>query len=220
MTSWFITASGTGVGKTLVTTALCWQLRQAGKKLIALKPVISGYDPRDPQSDTALILQSCGLPMGAAEAISPWRYAAPLSPNMAAAREGNPVDMAALVEFCRQKQEEYRMVEGVGGAMSALTGHHTVLDWIEALSWPVILVGGSYLGALSHTLTALEALHARGARVHALIVSESQDSPVTLTETVETLEKFVRPGLPVVQIPRLMPTDALWTKVPLLPIPD
>ncbi len=44
MKSFFVTATGTGVGKTLVTAALAWQLRQAGKRVLALKPVISGFD--------------------------------------------------------------------------------------------------------------------------------------------------------------------------------
>ena len=40
----FITATGTEIGKTLVTTSLAWQARQRGEKVRVLKPVISGFD--------------------------------------------------------------------------------------------------------------------------------------------------------------------------------
>ena len=48
----FITSSGTGIGKTLVMTSLCWQTHQQGKHITALKPVITGYDPADENNDT------------------------------------------------------------------------------------------------------------------------------------------------------------------------
>ena len=58
MKPFFITSTGTGIGKTLTTTSLCWQLRQQGKSVTALKPVISGYDPIDLDNDSAKILKS------------------------------------------------------------------------------------------------------------------------------------------------------------------
>ncbi|MDE3038475.1 MAG: dethiobiotin synthase, partial [Pseudomonadota bacterium] len=167
MSSFFITGTGTGIGKTLVMTALCRQLKASGKTVTALKPVISGYDPKDKNNDAALILKSCGLAPSPAlmETIAPWRYAAPLSPSMAAAKENNPVDMQALVKFCRDHAalaSDAVLAEGAGGVMSPLTENETMLDWMEALGWPAILVGGSYLGALSHMLSAFEALKSRG----------------------------------------------------------
>lgn len=218
MRRFFITSSGTGIGKTLVTTALCWQLRQAGKSVTALKPVISGYDPADSASDSALILRSCGVAptREAVECISPWRYRAPLAPNMAAALEGNPVEMDELVAFCSGGVGDYALVEGVGGVMAPVTDRHTMLDWMLALGWPVILVGGSYLGAIGHSLSALEVLRARGLTVAALVVSESASRDVSLKDTVATLERFVPDGVDVVELPRLAHRDALWETVPQL----
>jgi len=216
MQSFFIAAPGTGIGKTVVTTALCWQLRQSGKKLTALKPVISGYDPDDEQNDTALILKSCSITPTeeAVEAVSPWRFAAPLAPDMAAAREGKPpVDLEALTAFCRNGGEDYMLVEGIGGVMTPINDRHTVLDWMAALGWPVILVAGSYLGSISHTLMALEVLRARGLSVKALVVSESESS-VLLEDTVATLEKFLLAPIPVVKIPRIVAQGDLWKHAP------
>jgi dethiobiotin synthetase len=223
MSAFFITASGTGIGKTAVTTALNWQLRQQGREVTALKPVISGYDPADPESDTALILRSGGKPITpeTIAAISPWRYRAPLSPHLAAAAENSQPDFNALVAFCRQRTAGTMLVEGVGGPLVPLSNTHTVADWMQALGWPVILVAGSYLGAISHTLTALESLHRRQLRLHALIVSESPGSGVSLRDTAETLENFLpkiigSENTPVVSLERIQTEGELWKHLPPL----
>lgn len=216
MQPFFITSSGTEIGKTLVTTALCHQLVQQGKTVRALKPLISGFDMADATSDSALILRSLGQEVSAQtiSAISPWRFAAPLAPSMAAAKEGRKVDMQELVQFCQNAakgSEDYLLVEGVGGVMVPLTEKHTVLDWMEQLSWPVVLVVGSYLGSISHTLTALEALRARGLTLQALVVSQSDNSGVPLAETVEELRRFVQ--VPVVPVARVALQQQAWQAV-------
>jgi len=77
MTAYFITSSGTGVGKTLVTAALTRQLREIGKGVQALKPVLSGYDDAEAaSSDSGIILTALGeepTPWAVAK-ISPWRF--------------------------------------------------------------------------------------------------------------------------------------------------
>ncbi len=86
--------------------------------------------------------------------------------------------------------------------MVPLDERHTVLDWMAALCVPVLLVGGSYLGAISHALTALDALAHRELRVTAMIVSETPGCGVDLAATVATIERFSR-GVPVIALPRL-----------------
>jgi dethiobiotin synthetase len=204
MSTLFITATGTEIGKTHVTTLLCRQLRIAGYAVRALKPVISGFDPADcDDSDTARILTALDFSVDAAhiDAVSPWRFRAPLSPDMAAEREGRSIDVAALTEFCRQGVEDVLLIEGVGGAMVPLTHTHTVLDWIATLDVPALVVAGSYLGTISHTLTTVAALQGRGIKVAAVIVSESEISPVPLVETVATIQRFI-PGVTAIGLPR------------------
>lgn len=218
--SFFITASGTGIGKTLVTTALAWQLRQMGKTVSALKPIITGYDPADMESDTAQILKSCSLSVtpASAQTISPWRYPKPFAPAMAASRENDAIDDEALVSFCRDHENltDILLVEGAGGVAVPVNEQFTTLDWMKTLGWPVILVGGSYLGAISHTLTALESLKSRGIPVQALVISESSGKEVPLDETAALIAKFMPPHVPVVKIPRFARSEEPWKQVPLI----
>lgn len=197
----FVTATGTDIGKTHIACGLLAAARARGQRLGALKPVMSGYDPAHPAtSDAGRLLAALGarVDAGSVAAISPWRFAAPLSPDQAAAAEGRAIDMAALVAFCRQPGD--LLIEGVGGVMVPLTPHATVLDWILLLGCPVLLVCGSYLGTLSHTLTALAVLAARGVKVAAVVMNESEGG-VALADNTASLQAHC-PDVPVLCIRR------------------
>src|SRR5262249_28648061 len=88
--------------------------------------------------------------------------------------------------------------------MSPVNADHVMLDWMTALDLPVILVAGSYLGTISHTLTALDVIARRDLAVAALMISETSGSPVRLDATRETLARFA-PQLDVLALPRLAP---------------
>lgn len=205
MSTLFITGSGTGVGKTLVTQLIVTALRHRRRNVHALKPIVSGFDVSAPEeSDTAQLLDALGMTLNTPnlDAVSPWRFAAPLSPDMASRREGRTIPFDELVGFCARQTADTTVIEGVGGVMVPLDESHTVIDWIAAVACPTILVTGSYLGAISHTLTALETLSAQRIEVRAIIVSESVEQPVPLVETAETITRHAG-GTAVTMLPRL-----------------
>jgi dethiobiotin synthetase len=210
MASLFITASGTDVGKTFVAAGLIRYLRSKGEEIDAVKPIVSGFDPaRAGDSDSGVLLRALGLPLTDEEIedISPWRFALPLSPDMAARHEGREIDFDQLVSFCETAIKEADgslLVEGVGGVMVPIDHDNTVLDWIVELGLPVMMVTGSYLGSISHTLTAAEVLDAEECDLRAIVVSESEGSPVPLYETVTTIGRFL-PAVEVIALPRLEP---------------
>jgi dethiobiotin synthetase len=210
MSAFFIAATGTDIGKTFVASGLIRHWRAAGRQVDALKPVATGFDPASAAtSDTGVLLAALGRPATSAEIdrISPWRFAAPLSPDMAARREQRAVDFDALVRFSRNAiagNKDLLLIEGIGGVMVPLDDSHTVLDWMVALNVPLVLVTGTYLGSLSHTLTALDALARRDLAVKAVVVNETPGSAVTTESTIETLAGFAR-TIPIVEM-RRMPT--------------
>ncbi len=193
--TYFITATGTDLGKTWVTAGVVAAVRARGLSVRALKPVMSGYDPAcHEDSDLAKV--------GADR--TAWTYAAPLSPDLAAAREGKIIDFAALVDWCRGEiaaHEGLLLIEGIGGAMVPLTAHHTVRDWIAALEIPTLLVCGTYLGSLSHTLSALASLREVGVVPAAIVVNESAASTVSVDDTLASLQPHVG-AIPLVRTRR------------------
>lgn len=207
----FVTGTGTDVGKTFVTAALVGHLRNAGKTVDAFKPVVSGFDAATVTgSDPGVLLAALGREATAGEIqrITPWRFAAPLSPDLAAQAEGRALDFKALVEFSYNAAygPGTNFIEGVGGVMVPLDQTHTVLDWISAVRIPVLLVAGSYLGTISHTLTALHVLAQRNLDIAGVVVSESAAPGASLDDTVATIARFANP-IDVVGLPR-MPAGA------------
>jgi dethiobiotin synthetase len=210
MTAIFVTGTGTDVGKTFVTVGLIRYLRAAGRAADAIKPIVSGFNAEDPaSSDPVILLEALGRPAAELDRICRWRFAAPLAPAMAARKEGHPVEFNALIDFSRRAVVGHRdmmFIEGVGGIMVPLDETHTVIDWMTALRLPLLLVAGSYVGTISHTLTALQVLARRNLDVAAVVVSESADSAAPLEETVATIARFAD-SIEVIGIPRL-PRDA------------
>ena len=205
----FVTGIGTDVGKTFVTAALVRHFRKAGKMVDAFKPVVSGFDPTDAAgSDPAILLAALGRAVTGdqVERIAPWRFAAPLSPDLASLAEGRAIDFNALVEFSRDAVygRGTVFIEGVGGIMVPLDQTHTVLDWMSALRIPVLLVAGSYLGTISHTLTALHVLAQRNLDIAGVVVSESLAPGASLDDTVATIARFAA-QIDVIGVPRTGP---------------
>jgi dethiobiotin synthetase len=207
MSAVFITATGTDIGKTFVATALIRHFRAKSEAVDAIKPVVTGFDPAHAEaSDTGRLLAALGRAITPDEIaqVSPWRFTAALSPDLAAAREGRSLDFDQLVDYCRNAMRGHvgkLLIEGIGGVMVPLDERHTVLDWMSALNVPLLLVAGSYLGSISHTLTCLEVLKRRELSIRAVVVNESPGSTVTVTETIESVARFAQ-ATRVLALPR------------------
>ncbi len=208
MAAYFVKSTGTDVGKTFVTAGLIRYLRTSNQAVAALKPVVSGYDSSVVETrDPAVLLGALGRPISAAEIarMAPWRFRAPLSPDLSAARENRSIVFDELVAFSRAAvaaNNGILFIEGVGGIMVPLDAERTVLDWMAALEIPLLLVVGGYLGTISHTLTALDVLAQRKLSLAAIVVSESERNPVELDDTVASIARFSG-GVDVIGLPRL-----------------
>lgn len=201
MSAVFITGTGTDVGKTFVCAGLIRYFRRLGQPVNALKPLVSGFDPGAPSgSDPALLLEALGREVTPEEidCISPWRFRAPLSPDMAARAENSAIDLQAVADFCLAaiaRNDGVLLIEGIGGIMVPLDARHTVLDLMGLLNLPLILVAGSYLGTLSHVLSAQDVILRHALDLRAIVVSETDGAPVPLDAALVTLANFTKAPL-------------------------
>ncbi len=203
----FVTATGTEIGKTVVTARLVRQLRAAGRRVEALKPIASGVDPEHLEaSDPGLLLRAMGRPIESAEldAICPWRYEAALAPDQAAERAGAPpLRLDDVVLFCRAaKNADVVLIEGVGGARVPIGITATVVEWIQRLDAPALVVSGTYLGCISHLLTTLDSLRRADIEVAGVVLNRSVDEPMPVEQTRAALAPFLA-DIPTVVFPRL-----------------
>ncbi len=207
MTAYFITATGTDIGKTFVTSLLIRYFRNERLPVHVCKPVMSGVADLH-ATDAGVLLRALGREVDEHQvaAFSPWRFAAPLSPHRASALEGATLDLDILTRWCRdwlaQFSSSVRLIEGVGGVMVPLNDSATTLDWMRRLGLPVLLVTGDYLGTFSHTLSALACLQEAGVKVRGIIVNQSAES-VEHDQAVRTLRSFTEHRIPVVPLPRM-----------------
>ncbi len=194
----FITSTGTDIGKTFVLTNTCQKLIADGKKVTAIKPIISGFKDDDPNSDSAKILQILGLDLTLENLnnISPYRFSAPLSPNIAAALENKNINFRELIQFCQkhiyqaQKNNSYLLIEGAGGVMTPITDDKVFADLISELNIPAILVVGNYLGTISHTLTAIKTILAYNIKIAEVILNCRDDDKIDVKDTLRILGNF------------------------------
>lgn len=198
MKTLFVAGAGTDVGKTYVTAALARALIATGATVAVFKPVASGYDPARPEeSDAGRLLAALGRAPTSEniDEVCPLRFAEPLSPPAAARREGVTLAFETLADSCRARiaagGADVLLIEGVGGLMSPLTDATTGLDLMAALGVPAVLVGGTYLGGISHLLTAHAVLEARALPVLAAVASESPSPAPDFAETVSDMRCFL-----------------------------
>ncbi|MGL4550004.1 MAG: dethiobiotin synthase [Gemmataceae bacterium] len=184
----FITGTDTGVGKTRVACAIARAWRAQGRDFRVLKPVATGDG-----EDTRALGAAAGDPDLAG--ITPFHFAAPAAPPVAARIEGRELSLADLIQAVRRRAAGTGalLVEGVGGLLCPLTAAETVADLIAALGLPAVVVARRSLGTLNHTLLTLEVARARGLDVRGVIVSETAPPAGAADETnVEELRSRCR----------------------------
>jgi dethiobiotin synthetase len=170
MTACFVTGTDTGVGKTFVACALLHRLQQHHRHVVGMKPVAAGAtrgaDGLRTNDDVIALQQASSIRPDPCH-VNPYLLNAPVSPHIAARRDGIVVDIARIrgAFVALREQADAVVVEGAGGFRVPLTDTLDGADLAVALDLPVILVVGLKLGCLSHALLTAEAIAARGLRL-------------------------------------------------------
>ena len=86
--------------------------------------------------------------------------------------------------------------------MVPINNEYTVMDWIKAIEAPVILVVGSYLGSLSHSLTAIKCLISKKIKIIGIVINESENQPMSQEETASTIKNFTQ-SIPIIIFPKI-----------------
>lgn len=195
----FITSTGTNIGKTYLSTLIIKEAKKLNFKINAIKPIISGFDINNfYDTDTGIISTALEKGINSIEEISPWRFKAPLSPDQAADKENKEIIFKELIDFCQRNLDPLKnindiiLIEGVGGTMVPINTKYTTLDLMKVLDIPVILIIGSYLGSISHTLNAYEVLKQNNININSIVISESEENDIGINQTRKTLLNYIK----------------------------
>jgi dethiobiotin synthetase len=164
MSGLFISGTDTGVGKTLVATALLRALVAGGARAVGMKPVATGIAPgATVNADVGALIAASNVEASVAD-VNPYSFAPAIAPHLAAARYGVTIDLwkiAAAYDRLSVRADVV-IVEGAGGVLVPLSATADMLDVAAQLRLRVALVVGIRLGCLNHALLSAQAVSARG----------------------------------------------------------
>ncbi len=213
-----ITATDTGVGKTLVTAALGRWFASRGRRVAVMKPAATGCSRGREgliSDDAEFIAHHANTPFPL-DLVCPQRFVEPLAPAVAAQREKRPVDFEAIDNAVRlmSASADVVVVEGVGGIMVPIDVGYTVLDLAVDLDLPAVVVARPSLGTINHTVLTLMALRGAGVRVAGVVVNRYPVDQAGIAEetNVAALEKYGKTS--VLTVVPDEPYDASATVLP------
>ena len=175
MSAIFVTGTDTGIGKTMVTSAIASALVRRGVSVGVYKAVETGCASENGRlfgTDARRLAAAAGGRQ-AESSLTGYLFETPAAPLAAARNCGTTIDPARLQADVRAIDRAHRvtLVEGAGGLLVPIADDFTYLDLVRLLSLPVVVVVGSKLGCVNHTLLTLSALENAGARILGYVVN-------------------------------------------------
>lgn len=181
---YFVTATGTDVGKTFVTALLVKKWRNSGIDAGYYKAALSGAELRDGKwiaGDADYVKTIAGLPDTQEQLVS-YVYKEAVSPHLAARKEGNPVELSRVrADFeAATKRHEFIFAEGSGGIICPIRYDSSVslvpqkiflADIMKVLGLPLLVVTTAALGSINACVLTVEYARAKGLSVRGIIVN-------------------------------------------------
>ena len=195
----FITGTDTGVGKTIVTAAVCSCIKSSGKRVAAMKPIQTGTDTQK-TLDIEFVYKVLDEEF-LIDDVCPYRFTKPLSPKLASEVSGKEIHVNDILSAYKTLEEkfEYVVIEGAGGILAPVKNNYFIVDLINEMESPVIIVTRPALGTINHTLLTIESAKNKGLSILGIIVNkypiDPDDSELTNPDEIASIS-----GLPILGI--------------------
>lgn len=191
MRGFFVTGTDTDVGKTVVSGLLTLALSEF-EKVQYWKPVQSGASEGTDSQSLRDWLGSDGKVVD-----SLYNFQAPISPNRAAALEGEEIEGSKILRAAQELGETLTVVEGAGGCLVPINSKETILDLMLGLRLPTVVVASTKLGTINHSVLTCKMLAMKGLEPAALVLVGEKDPGLD-----EILREQLG-DLPILEIPKL-----------------
>ncbi|TBR25948.1 MAG: dethiobiotin synthase [Candidatus Nitrosotenuis sp.] len=205
MKSYFITGTDTGVGKTCFTAGLALAMNASGINVGVMKPFATGIPQKTGyQSEDVKILADASGTKDAERLINPYFFPIPASPYMAANKLNAVIDIRIVLDAFEKLQSlhDVVLVEGIGGIMTPILKDYHVADLIKDMNLEALVVTGSQIGTINHTLLTCDACRRYGIKAKGIIINNSDSSGYAVDDLKADLTNLS--GLDILcSIPRL-----------------
>ena len=195
--SFFITSTGTNIGKTYCAVEIIKALIKKKIEVNPYKPILSGFNLRKiEESDSYKILRTIkkDIDIKDIKSITPWLFNNAMAPSLAAEKENKNLDYNQVFNWCfdkinyKNKKNSINIIEGAGGILVPIEKEKSILDLIIDLKIPVILVVGNYLGSVSHTLSVIKNIQFSKLNIINIIINQNNDCDLDIDDTKKLID--------------------------------
>ena len=199
--SFFITSTGTNIGKTYCTVEIIKTLIKKKIQVNPYKPILSGFNNKKiKESDSYKILRPIkkNIYINNIKSITPWLFKNALAPSLAAEKENKKLDYKKVFNWCLDRINEknnvksINIIEGAGGILVPIEKDKTILDLITDLRIPVVLVVGNYLGSVSHTLSVIKNIQHYKLNIINIIINQNNDNDLDIDDTKKLIDTSLK----------------------------
>lgn len=192
----FITGTGTEIGKTVVAGGLAAAMNTDGVHVGVMKPISAGgvadaqFLKHAAQVDDPLTL------------VNPIQLEHPLAPSVAAKLENSAIDISTVISAYNHLKEKYDflIVEGVGGIAVPITDEMLVVQLIQKLNLPVLIVAHAGLGTINHTILTVAFAKQHNLKIIGIVLNQPQPNTIGLAEQTNPSEIERITQIPVIGI--------------------
>ncbi len=181
MKSFFITGTGTGVGKTFFTGLMARLAVSKGLRTAVVKPVQTGVRSLEEGDIGAIRKMAPGIIALPDELACPYMLKFESSPHLAAEAEGVEIKISRIKEAIARVEREFKpdilLLEGAGGVCVPLFKELLNSRLIAELKAPAIVVASAGLGTINHTVLTLRELERESAQVAGVAINQMPAKP-------------------------------------------
>ncbi len=174
MKSYFITGTDTGIGKTCFTAGLAQAMKTSGIDVGVMKPFATGTPQKTGyQSEDVQVLADASGTKDDESLVNPYFFPIPVSPYMAANKMKVTIDIKTVLDRFEKLQSVHNvmLVEGIGGIMTPLLKDYCVADLIKDMNLEALIVAGSRVGTVNHTLLTCDACKKYGIKARGIVIN-------------------------------------------------
>jgi dethiobiotin synthetase len=173
--SYFVTGTDTGIGKTCFTAGLALAMKASGMDVGVMKPFATGIPQKSGylSEDVKFLAEASGT-KDAESLINPYFFPVPASPYMAANKLNAVIDVRVVLDRFEQllSLHDVVLVEGIGGILTPILKDYCVADLIKDMNLEALVVAGSRIGTVNHTLLTCDACAKYGIKTRGIIIND------------------------------------------------
>jgi len=184
MKSLFVTGTDTNIGKTCVAASIVKNLRDRNIDVGVMKPFASGYkkNSNSISEDVEILMRYSGS-HDPIDLVNPYFFEIPTSPYDACKILAQKISLKKITDAYHVllSSHDLLIVEGIGGLMTPITQNYFVSNLISELNIDTIIVTGSKLGTVNHTLLTYEHCKQMHLKLKGFVINQTEPNGYELS---------------------------------------